>query len=613
LARDRFSRRHKKKRTAQTIVLLIILLFSACLYLLIGGLGSDYLKLSFKGLLNPVPEFNHLIVEHNGTRKKLTSGQILQAHPYDSLKIVKIGTSVLFNRHIRLFCQGLDINALREKTVITNLLPGQDPFHHYTYSIVVKHRNDPIGEVGLIVSPSVEDWLVKADKIIDPKKRITFLTTAVKETRDKVQLRMRLADEYLALKKWKEAAAIIEDIIKEKKDVNLMMKLADAYENLRYYNSLIRTLGKILALTPENLDTRLRLAEVLEKKGRLKEAIKQYEMILPRLPQDEKVVAMKTIGYLSYQTGQKKEALQWYLKAAKYDKNDPNLYYNIGSIYDELKQPKQAEEYLRLAINLKQDDLEGRMRLAQSLFKEGKFKEAKRYLQEILKKDPRHQEALTLLAHTAEKQGDTKTLRSVYKRILSRDTKNTTILFNLGVMEADEGNLKEAVSYFKRVVKINPKDIQAREALFTIYQRQKRNDLAFVQAQTLIKLAPKKVSYYRFIFNYLVEQSKYEQVAQYMREAIKANPEKLELRKYLILAYLKLEKNELAAKELEKAIRLRPNDTELLHQLATLKEASGDLEPALALYKKILAISPDDEKAEEAYLRLRFKLLHKGK
>ena len=613
MVKERVPRRKKKKRAAQTIVLFIILLLCASLYLLIGGLGSDYLKLSFKGFLNPVPEFNHLTVEHNGTRKKLTSGQILHAHPYDSLKIVKIATSVLLNRHVRLFSEGFDINAFRKETVITKLLPGQDPFHHYRYTIAIKHRNDTIGEVSMVVSPSVEDWLVKADKIIDPKKRSAFLRRAIKEIEDNIQLRIRLANEYLALKKWKGAAPIIEDIIKEKKDVNLMMKLADAYENLRYYNSLIRTLRKILALTPEDIDTRLRLAEVLEKKGRLKEAIKQYEIVLPKLPQDEKIVAMKTIGYLSYQTGQKKKALQWYLKAAKYDKKDPNLYYNIGSIYDELKEPKQAEKYLRLAINLKQDDIEGRMRLAQSLFKEGKFKEAKRYLQEILKKDPRHQETLALLAHIAEKQGDTKTLRSVYKKILSRDTKNTTILFNLGVMEADEGNLKEAVSYFKRVVKINPKDMQAREALFTIYQRQKRNDLAFVQAQTLIKLAPKKVSYYRFIFNYLVEQSKYEQVAQYMREAIKANPKELELRKYLILAYLKLEKNELAAEELEKAIRLRPNDTELLHQLATLKEASGDLEPALALYKKILAISPDDEKAEEAYLRLRFKLLHKRK
>ena len=226
---------------------------------------------------------------------------------------------------------------------------------------------------------------------------------------------------------------------------------------------------------------------------------------------------------------------------------------------------------------------------------------------------PHHQEALTLLAHTAEKQGDTKTLRGVYEKILSRDTKNTTILFNLGVLEADEGNLNKAVSYFERIVQINPKDVQAREALFAIYQRQKRNDLAFIQVQKLIKLAPKKVSYHRFIFNYLVEQSDFEQVAQYMREAIEANPKELELRKYLVLAYLKLEKNELAAKELEKAIELSPNDTELLHQLATLREASGDLEAALALYKKILAISPEDEKAEEAYLRLRFKLLHKGK
>jgi tetratricopeptide (TPR) repeat protein len=613
LLRERAPRRQKQKRTAQIIVLLIILFLCASLYLLIGGLGSDYLKLSFEEYLNPVPEFNHLTVEHNGTRKELTSGQTLHAHPYDSLKIVKIATSVLLNRQIRLFSEGFDINAFREETVITKLLPGQDPFHYYSYTIVIKHRNDTIGEVGLVVSPSVEDWLVKADKIIDPKKRSAFLRKAIKETGDNIQLRMRLADEYLTLKEWKDAAVIIENIIKEKKDVNLMMKLAEAYENLHYYNSLIRTLGKILALKPENLDTRLRLAEVLEKKGRLKEAIKQYQMILPRLPQDEKIVAMKTIGYLSYQTGQKKEALQWYLKAAKYDKNDPNLYYNIGSIYDEFKQPKQAEKYLRLAINLKQDDIEGRMRLAQSLFKEGKFKEAKGYLQEIIKKDPCHQEALTLLAHIAEKQGDTKTLRSVYKKILSHDTKNTTILYNLGVMEADEGNLKEAVSYFKRVVKINPKDMQAREALFTIYQRQKRNDLAFVQVQRLIKLAPKKISYYRFIFNYLAEQSEFEQVAQYMREAIEPNPKELELRKYLILAYLKLEKNELAANELEKAIRLKPNDTELLHQLATLRVASGDLEPALALYKKILALSPDDEKAQEAYLRLRFKLLHKRK
>ena len=613
MVKDRAPRRKKKRRTARTVVLLIILLLCASLYLLIGGLGSDYVKLSFKGLINPVPEFKHLIVEHNGTKKILTSGQTLQANPYDNLRIVKVATSVLFNRNIRLFSHGVDVNALREEMVIADLLPDQDPFRHYNYTIIVKHKNDILGEVGLVVSPSIDDWLLKADKIIDPKTRTAFLQTAVNETGGNIELKLRLADEYLDLKKWKEAAQILEDIIKEKKDVSLMVKLADVYEKIRYYNSLIRTLGKILAITPENLDIRLRLAEVLEKKGRLKEAINQYEMVLPKLPREEKIAVMKTLGYLSYQAKLTKDALQWYLKAAEYDKNDANLYYNIGSIYDELKQPKQTEEYLRLAVNLKKDDIEGRLRLAQGLLKEGKFKEAKRYLGEIQKKDPHHREALIMLAHIAEKEGDKKTLRTLYEKILSRDEKNTTILFNLGVMEAEQGNLKKATSYFKRVVEINPKDLQARDALFNTYRREKRNDLALIQAQSLVKLAPKKFSYYEFIFNYLVEQSEFDQAAQYMREATAANPNELALRKFLILAYLKLEKNELAAEELEKALKLKPDDTELLYQLATLKEASGDLEQALAAYKRILTLSPDDEKAQEAYLRLRFKLLHKKK
>jgi len=578
-----------------------------------GGLGSDYVKGTIKGFLNPVPAFDYLLVEHNGERKALTSGETLQAQPSDSLKIVKIDTSIPFNRHIRLFCKGLDIYAFRDEIVIARLLPTEEPFHQYDFIIEIKYKSDTLGQVTLTVAPSLDDWLLQAEKIIDPQKRIAFLNKALQETGANLQIKMRLVDEYLALKNWKEAASIIEDVLKEKKDLSLMMRLADAYENLGQHNSLIRTLQKILAETPENLEVRLRLAEVLEKKGRLNEAVNQYEMLLPNLSQDEQIVALKNMGYLSYQSGQKKEALKWYLEAAKHDKNDSNLYYNIGSIYDELKRPTEAEEYLRLAVSLKQDDIEGRLRLGQSLFKKGEFAEAKRYLQEVLTKEPSNPEALTLLAHIAERQGDKKALTEAYEKILAREPKNTTILFNLGVMEAEKGDLEKAASYFDKLVEIDPQDVQARESLFNIYRRQKRRDLAFRQAEQLVKLNPKKVSYYGYIFNYLLDRSEFDQAAQYMRNGIKGNPENLELRKNLILAYLKLGKNDLAAKELEQAVTLMPSDTDLMHQLATLKEAAGDLEGAFDLYKKILAISPDDEKAAEAYLKLRFELLNKRK
>jgi Flp pilus assembly protein TadD len=160
-------------------------------------------------------------------------------------------------------------------------------------------------------------------------------------------------------------------------------------------------------------------------------------------------------------------------------------------------------------------------------------------------------------------------------------------------------------------VKIDPEDVQAREALFDTYQRQKEDKLAFKQAGELIKFKPKKISYYRYVFKYLVDQSEFEQSAKYMLRGVKANPKNFELRQYLILAYLKLEKNELAIGEMEKALKLRPKDTNLLHQLAKIKEEAGDLNGALLSYKRILDISPDNEKAEEAYLRLRLKLMHK--
>jgi len=616
--------RWKKKRKKRAIFILLALFLSGLLYVLIGGPGSNYFKISLNKLLHPVPELKHIIIEHNGEKKRLIPNQILHINPADSLRIVKVSTSILFNKGIRLYSQGFDVNALQTQTVVTELLPNQDMFRHYTYTITIKHNNNNIGKVSLVIAPSLEDWLTKANRIIDPEKRIHFLQSAYKEEKDNFQIKMRLANEYLAQKRWKEGAHIIENILKETEEMpapiiseqaslNLMKKLLDAYERLHYYTKAIATLKKILINSPEDLDLRLRLAELLEKKGRLKEAVKEYIIILPQLTRNEKIVYMKNIGYLFFQGGQKKKALQWYLKAAKYDRKDPNLYYNIGSIYDDLGDPKMAEKYLRLALELKKGDIEGRLRLGQSLFNKNRFTEAKRYVNEILEKKPHHLEALILLANILEKEGDKKTLANVYKQILSQNPKNKTILFNLGVLETEQGNLKKGLHYFERLVKIDPKDAQAREALFEIYQSQKRNDLAFNQAVQLIKLFPKKITYYSYVFDHLTALDEFEQLAQYMILGVTENPKNFELRQYLILVYLKLKKNELAIKEIKEALKLRPNNTNLLHQLAKIHEGTGNLDLALQAYKKILDISPDDEKAGKAYLMLRLKLLDKGK
>jgi len=316
----------------RAILLVIALFLSVSLYLLIGGPGSSLFRDSLRNLLNPVPLFHHMVISHNGTEKRLFPEQTLYAHPNDRLRILEVGTSVPFSRGIRLFSSGFDVNALHEETALAELLPGQDIFHHYTFTIQVKHDNEVIGKLILAIAPLTEDWLEKANRIIDTKKRLAFLESAVKENAEDMRLRLSLADEYLAQKRWKQGARTLEEILKTKEDIALMRRLVDAYERLRHYNQVIITLRKILAKSPDDLDLGLRLAELLEKKGRTKEAIGEYTRMLPQLTKTEQIVVMKNIGYLSFKIGQKKVALHWYLKAAEQDKKDPNLYYNIGSL-----------------------------------------------------------------------------------------------------------------------------------------------------------------------------------------------------------------------------------------------------------------------------------------
>jgi tetratricopeptide (TPR) repeat protein len=599
----------KKRRRKRAILLVVALVLSISLYLLLGGPGSSRVMEPLHDLLNPTPVFDHIVISHNGTEKRLFPDQTLYAHPNDRLKIVDVDTSVPFNRGIRLFSQGFDVNALYEETALAPLLPRGDIFHHYTYTIEVKHGNEVIGELSLVIAPLPEDWLEKANRIIDAKKRLAFLESAVMENPDDMRLKLKLAEEYLSQKRWKQGAQLLEEILKVRAEPPFMRKLLEAYERLGRDDQQITMLKKILAKTPDDLELRVRLAELLEKKGRTKEAISEYTKMLPQLPKAERIVVMKNIGYLSYQIGRKTDALKWYLEAAKHDKKDPNLYYNIGSIYDELNKPELAEKYLRVALDLRKGDIEGRLRLAHSLFKKGKLEQAKKYIEEILEQEPNHLEALTLYATILEKEGATKALRTTYEKILAHDKKNVTILFNLGVLEAEAGNAAKSIAYFKEILTMNPKDTEAREALFDVCQRFNKDDLAYEQALALIELRPEETAFYRYIFDYLMARNQFDEAARYMHQGVTANPKNYELRQYLILAYLSANKPDLAETEMERALAQHPKDTKLLHQLAKIKENKGELEKAFELYKRILSISPNDEKASEAYLRLRLELL----
>jgi tetratricopeptide (TPR) repeat protein len=556
------------------------------------------------------PEFHFILVNKNGNPVKLLNGETLHLHPEDRVKILKISTNVGLNWGVRLVSTEFDVNALVEEELpISELLPDGEIFDRYTFRATVKRINQEMGQVVMVIEPSAEDWLDRADGMTDADERTALLERALHMRPKDERIRRRLVDEYKSLKEWQKAASLLEAMAEQQPDQDFLPDLLELYEAMSNKDQVIAVLRRILDKNPEDSNARLRLATALEKKGSLKSAIGEYEKYVKKVGTKERLPVYKSLGYLYTKTNQTKEAISSYLKAAELDSKDANLFYNLSDLYEKAGQKDKSDQYLEKAIALKSGDTEGRLELAERLIKRGKYGDAEKHISAVLKENSKSLEALLLRIDIQEKKGDKKGQKETYYQILSFDKNNKTVIYNLAVLEYETGNYSKSLSLFKTYLKSNSTDAVAHAFVFDIYRKQKDDKLAFEQAQTLIRLKPKEMSYYHYSFEYLDGLGHYEKMIELMKQGLKSSPNNPDLSEYLVVAYLKTGNEDLAIAEMEKILKSKPKDLSLLLRLAKLKEKQEDFEGALEAYKKILDISPDHKEAGEAYLELRLKTL----
>lgn len=540
------------------------------------------------------PRLNYIALSINHETRRILSGETLALHPNDRVKILDISTNIPFNLNIRLSAEGLDVNALRyEELIISDLLPHKEAFDRYNFTIRVKHYNRDIGDLIWVVQPYTEDWLDKANRVIDNDMRLAILERGQRLTPEDRRLSRRLLDEYKALKKWKQAARMLEEKAEKKVDNETLTELIQVYRAMENKDGIILAIKRLINLDPDDLEARTELAEIFEKSGDWNGAIREYEGLLKRTNEEDSLQIYKSLGYLYTKTGRLEKAISCYLNAAKLDQKDANLHYNLSYLYEKINQEEKSNFYLDNAITLRSNDLEGRLKLALALMKRGEFKEARKYLSEVLKKEPKSNKALTLMAKVMEKQGDKRSLKTIYRKIHSLNPQDKTIIYNLGALEYEEGNLKGALPYFKEYVKSHPADATVHGILFDIYKKEKNLPLAFKEAVILVKLTPKETDIYDFIFDYLKRKDEYQKIIPLMQKGLKANPKEVALREYLVSAYLKTGRDDHAVREMEELLNARPKDIDpLIMEIFESLRAKGAYEKIHRIMKRAVKAYP---------------------
>ena len=264
------------------------------------------------------PRLNYISISINHETRRILSGETLALHPNDRVKILDISTNIPFNLNIRLSAEGLDVNALRyEELTIASLLPHGEAFDRYNFTIHVKHYNRDIGDVTWVVQPYTEDWLDKANRIINSDMRLAILERGHRLTPEDNRLSRRLLDEYKALKKWKKAARMLEEMAEKRVDHETLTELLQVYREMGNKEGIILTLKRLITLAPDDLETRKELAGILETEGDWNGAIREYEDLLKLLSEGDRLQVYKSLGYLYTKAGKPEKAISCYLNAAK--------------------------------------------------------------------------------------------------------------------------------------------------------------------------------------------------------------------------------------------------------------------------------------------------------
>ena len=583
------------------------LFLAVILVLLIATVGGYRL---YSCLYPDSIRFNYIVITKNGEPLKILQGETVKFHPSDVCKIREISTNICFNYGIRLVSTGMDINGLLyEEAALGKMLPDNDVLSRHKITVEVKHQTDVVGRIELVIEPKTEDWIDKAERSIGSERKIEVLEKALKEGFDDSRITDMLADEYIKASDLNGAAALLEKKLKGSENEEDLLKLLKVYETAKNKAKIVDVLNRLIKLKPDDLSLRYKLAEQYENSGKRGKAIDEYNRLLSKVPKEELPWIYKTLGYLYSEGKQTKEAIKAYLKALEMDKEDINLYYNLSALYESIGDRSKADKYLGMAIDMKPEDIESRLKMAEDLIKKKEYKKAESYLREVTKIKSNSVEAWLLFANIAEKQGDKKDLKEYYKKILSIVPDNKTVIFNLGALEYETGNLKSAKNYFIQYLKAYPNDVDSREFLFDIYRKEKNDKSAYQQAYKILTKNPEKKQYYGFVFDYLNRIKDYKTMSKIMETGLKMNPGNNDIIKYLIIARLNTGNEKEAVSLIEGILKTKPNDVPTLMQLAELYEKLGRLNDALRIYKKVIGLSPENEQAQDAYLRLRLEVL----
>jgi Flp pilus assembly protein TadD/peroxiredoxin len=197
-----------------------------------------------------------------------------------------------------------------------------------------------------------------------------------------------------------------------------------------------------------------------------------------------------TYGVALFQRGYLEQAAASFQQVIAAKPNEPEAYYNLGTLYLRKNSFAEARQYLEQTVKLRPNYPEAWNNLGMIAAQQGQAGDAIRNFQQSLLLRPDYAIALLNLGNVYRRQGNFADAEKPLKRALELEPENPEVNYNLGMLYALQEQLPLASQYLERAVSLRPDYPDALNNLGVFFVREERYSEAEEKFKACIRVAP---------------------------------------------------------------------------------------------------------------------------
>ncbi len=328
-------------------------------------------------------------------------------------------------------------------------------------------------------------------------------------------------------------------------------------DELGHDDEALEAYRRAMRARPRDIDTRVRIIQILTRSGRLDDVIAEYQALIRSAPREPRFVI--ELAQLMMQTDRRADALRLLRETGSRNPRDPVLHQQLAELYSRWGEDELAAREVEL-------------------------------LARIDPNDPAHVIALGAQQFAA---GSREAALATWRRILTAESDRAAGHATLGGILADHDLLPEAIEQYREAVRLAPADLSYARGLATVLERNRDEAGAEAEWRRVIELArddraARREARERIVGIWVRTRVLSQRIAELERR-FSADPPDAEAGRFLAEAHRRRGAQHQAEAErvLERIVAVEPGDVETLLALERLRTHRGDLAGAIEVLERL--------------------------